>query len=125
MTPKEILTLIREKQVKAVDLRFTDFPGTWQHVTTPAANIEESTFEEGIGFDGSSIRGWQAINESDMLVVPVPETAFVDPFCQHRTLTLICNIQDPLTRQDYARDPRNIARKAASYLKQTGLAEVA
>jgi glutamine synthetase len=125
VTPREILALIREKEIRAVDLRFMDFPGLWQHFTIPADILDESTFEEGIGFDGSSIRGWQAINESDMLVVPVPATAFIDPFCQHRTLTMICNIQEPTTREDYARDPRNIARKAANYLRQTGIADVA
>ena len=75
MTPKEVLALIREKEVRAVDLRFMDFPGLWQHFTIPAETLDENTFEEGLGFDGSSIRGWQAINESDMLVVPVPETS--------------------------------------------------
>lgn len=125
MTPREILALIREKEIRAVDLRFMDFPGLWQHFTIPAETLEENTFEEGLGFDGSSIRGWQAINESDMLVVPVAETAFIDPFCQARTLTLLCNILDPLTREDYTRDPRNVARKAANYLRQTGIADVA
>src|SRR5258707_5031940 len=96
MTPKEVLALIREKEVKAVDLRFMDFPGLWQHFTIPAEALDEAVFEEGRGFDGSSIRGWQAINESDMLVLPVADTAFIDPFCKDRTLTLICNIQDPL-----------------------------
>src|SRR5205823_333844 len=95
VTPKEVLALIREKEVKAVDLRFMDFPGLWQHFTIPADELKEGTFEEGLGFDGSSIRGWQAINESDMLVMPVPETAFLDPFCKDMTLTMICNIQDP------------------------------
>ena len=85
MTPKEVLALIREKEVKAVDLRFMDFPGLWQHFTVPAETLSESTFEEGLGFDGSSIRGWMAINESDMLVIPVPDTAFLDPFCTSRT----------------------------------------
>ncbi len=125
MTPREILALIREKEIRAIDLRFMDFPGLWQHFTIPAETLEEVTFEEGLGFDGSSIRGWQAINESDMLVVPVPETAFIDPFCQARTLTLLCNILDPLTREDYSRDPRNVARKAVNYMRQTGLADVA
>ena len=82
MTPKEVLALIREKEVKAVDLRFMDFPGLWQHFTIPAHQLEETYFEDGLGFDGSSIRGWQAINESDMLVVPQPDTAFIDPFCR-------------------------------------------
>jgi glutamine synthetase len=125
MTPKEVLTLIREKQVKAVDLRFVDFPGTWQHVTTPATNIEESTFEEGVGFDGSSIRGWQAINESDMLMMPDPATAFIDPFFKETTLVMTCSIKDPLTHQDYSRDPRFIARKSINYMQSSGVADTA
>ena len=125
MTPKEVLALIREKEVKAVDLRFMDFPGLWQHFSIPAEILTEHTFEEGLGFDGSSIRGWQAINESDMLVLPQPDTAFLDPFCNDVTLTMICNIQDPLTKEDYSRDPRNVARKAVNYMKSTGLADVA
>jgi glutamine synthetase len=125
VTPKEVLALIREKEVRAVDLRFMDFPGLWQHFTVPAETVEESTFEEGLGFDGSSIRGWQAINESDMLVMPVPDTAFLDPFCKDTTLTMVCNIQDPLTKEDYSRDPRNVARKAVNYMKRTGIADTA
>ena len=125
MTPKEVLALIREKEVKAVDLRFMDFPGLWQHFTIPADALGEDTFEEGLGFDGSSIRGWQAINESDMLVLPVPESAFLDPFCKEATLTMVCNIQDPLTKEDYSRDPRNVARKAVNFMKATGVADTA
>src|SRR5215204_3928172 len=125
ITPKEVLAMCREKEVRAVDMRFMDFPGLWQHFTIPATALEESTFEEGLGFDGSSIRGWKAINESDMLVVPVPETAFLDPFCAEPTLTIICNIQDPLTKEDYTRDPRNVARKSINYMKQTGIADIA
>jgi len=125
MKPKEVLALIKEKEIRAVDLRFMDFPGIWQHFTIPSEEMEESIFEEGLGFDGSSIRGWQAINESDMLVIPQAETAFVDPFTATPTLTIICNIQDPLTREDYSRDPRNIARKAVNYMKAQGLADVA
>ena len=106
VTPKEVLALIREKEVRAVDLRFMDFPGLWQHFTIPAEELDEQTFEEGKGFNGSSIRGWQAINESDMLVKPVPETAFIDPFCKDKTLTILCNIHDPLTGEEYTRDPR-------------------
>src|SRR5438876_1579085 len=102
-----------------------DFPGLWQHFTIPAEALDEGVFEEGLGFDGSSIRGWQAINESDMLVLPVPETAFIDPFCQVTTLTMICNIQDPPPREDYTRDPRNVARKAVNYMKSTGIADTA
>jgi glutamine synthetase len=125
MTPREILAFIREKEVKAIDLRFMDFPGQWQHFTIPAENLTENTFEDGLGFDGSSIRGWQAINESDMLVKPVPDTCFIDPFCRETTLTLICNIHDPLTDEDYTRDPRNVARKAVNYMKATGIADAA
>jgi len=117
------LALCREKNVKAIDLRFMDFPGLWQHFTIPVGKLDESIFSDGIGFDGSSIRGWQAINESDMLVVPQPETAAIDPFCELPTLMMICNIQDPITREDYSRDPRNIARKAADYLKETQIAD--
>ena len=125
MTPREVLALCREKDVKAVDLRFMDFPGLWQHFTIPVSKLDEDTFEDGLGFDGSSIRGWQAINESDMLVVPQPETAWIDPFTELTTLAMICNIQDPITREDYSRDPRNVARKAVNYLKSTGIADTA
>ena len=125
MTPKEVIALCREKEVVAVDLRFVDFPGTWQHFTIPAKHLDEDVFEDGWGFDGSSIRGWQAINESDMLVVPQPETAVLDPFTDLNTLAMICNIQDPITRADYSRDPRNIARKAVNYLTSTGIADTA
>jgi len=123
VTPKEVLALCRERNVKAVDLRFMDFPGLWQHFTIPVDKLSEDVFEEGLGFDGSSIRGWQAINESDMLVVPQPETAVMDPFCALPTLSMICNIQDPITREDYTRDPRNVARKSVNYLKSTGIAD--
>jgi glutamine synthetase len=123
MKPQEVLALCREKNVKAVDLRFMDFPGLWQHFTIPVNKLDTDVFEDGLGFDGSSIRGWQAINESDMLVVPQPETAFIDPFTVLPTLVMICNIQDPLTREDYSRDPRNVARKAVNYLKSTRIAD--
>jgi glutamine synthetase len=124
MTPREVLALCREREIKAIDLRFMDFPGTQKHFTIPLQALTEESFEEGFGFDGSSMHGWQSINESDMLVVPQSETAIVDPF-QKQTLTMICNIQDPITREDYAKDPRNVARKAERYMKSTGLAEVA
>jgi glutamine synthetase len=123
VTPREILAFIREKEVKAVDLRFMDFPGIWQHFTIPAEALDENVFLDGIGFNGSGIRGWKSINEADMLVVPEPNTAFIDPFCRETTLTLICNIQDPLTKEDYTRDPRNVARKAVNYMKETGIAD--
>jgi len=124
MTPREVLALCREREIKAVDLRFMDFPGTQKHFTIPQQALTEASFEDGLGFDGSSIRGWKAINESDMLVVPVPETAMVDPFMRS-TLAMTCNIQDPLTREDYPKDPRNVARKAENYMKSTGIADTA
>jgi len=123
MKPREVLAMCREKEVKAVDLRFADFLGAWQHFTIPVGKLEEDTFDDGLGFDGSSIRGWQAINESDMLLVPVPDSAFVDPFAVIPTLVMVCNVQDPITREDYSRDPRNVARKAVNYLKSTGIAD--
>lgn len=123
MTPQEVLAMIREKDIKAVDFRFMDFPGVWQHFTIPSGKLDESVFEDGLGFDGSSIRGWQTINESDMLLMPVPDTTFVDPFVELPTIGMICNVQDPITREDYTRDPRNVARKAVNYLKSTGIAD--
>jgi len=125
MTPKEVLALCREKDVKAVDLRFTDFPGRFLHLTIPVDRLTEEVFEEGLGFDGSSVRGWQAINESDMLIVPQPDTAFFDPFPETPTMVLIGNIHDPLTREDYSRDPRNVARKAVNHLLSTSIADTA
>lgn len=102
-----------------------DFPGLWQHFTIPVSGLDADVFSNGLGFDGSSIRGWQAINESDMLVVPDPATAFIDPFTELQTLAMICNIQDPITREDYTRDPRNVARKSVNYLQSTGIADTA
>ncbi len=124
-SPADVVKFIKEENVEIVDLRFMDFPGLWQHFSVPPREIEEDTFEEGVGFDGSSIRGWQAINESDMLVKPVPTTAFLDPFLAAKTLTMICNICDPVTGEDYTRDPRNIARKAENYIKSLGIADTA
>ena len=124
-TPKDVMALIKEEGVQVVDLRFMDFPGIWQHFSIPSREFEEATFEEGLGFDGSSIRGWQAINESDMLVKPVPETAFLDPFFAAKTLVISCNICDPVTGEDYSRDPRNIGRKAENYVKSLGMADTA
>lgn len=123
-SPREVLALCREREIRAVDLRFMDFPGTQKHFTIPVTALTEKSFEDGFGFDGSSIRGWQAINESDMLVVPDSGTAIVDPFMS-QTLVMTCNIQDPITREDYAKDPRNVARKADNYLRSTGLADTA
>ncbi len=124
-TPADVRQMMKEHAIEAVDIRFMDFPGLWQHFSVPPHEMEEDAFEEGLGFDGSSIRGWQSIHQSDMCVVPDPDTAFIDPFTEHPTLVLIGNIVDPITRQDYSRDPRNVARKAESYLKSTGIADTA
>src|SRR6266403_921011 len=122
MTPKQVLQMIKEKGVVMVDLKFIDLLGTWQHFTAPISEFkDEAAFEEGLGFDGSSIRGWQAIDASDMLVIPDPDTAVMDPFTKDPTLSLIANISAPITRADYSRDPRNISRKAEAYLKSTGV----
>jgi glutamine synthetase len=125
MTPKEVLSMAKENGAVVVDLRFMDFPGLWQHFTVPISELEESSFEDGFGFDGSSIRGWQPIHASDMLVVPDATTAKMDPFYEAPTLVLICNIVDPVTREPYTRDPRNIAQKADTYLKSSGIGDVA
>jgi glutamine synthetase len=125
VTPKEVLAWIRQEAVRAVDLRFMDFPGSWKHFTIPSERLDEASFEDGFGFDASSVRGWQQINESDMLVLPVSESAFIDPFRQERTLNMFCNILDPITREDYTRDPRNVARKAEVYMRSTGIADTA
>jgi glutamine synthetase len=125
MTPKEVLDMAKENGAKVVDLRFMDFPGLWQHFTVPISELAESSFEDGFGFDGSSIRGWQPIHASDMLVVPDATTAKMDPFYEAPTLVLICNIVDPITREAYSRDPRNIAQKAEAYLKSSGIGDIA
>ncbi len=123
-TPADVVQMANESGVKMVDLRFTDLFGTWQHFSVPARELSEEMFEEGVGFDGSSIRGFQAIQESDMILIPDPTTAFVDPFLEVPTLAIICDVYDPITRQPYTRDPRYIARKAEAYLRQTGIADV-
>ncbi len=125
MKPKDVMSLIKEKSIRAVDLRFTDLPGLWQHFTVSSREFAEDVFDEGIGFDGSSIRGFQAIQESDMLLVPDPTSAFVDPFAAAPTLVLICDVRDPVTGESYSRDPRYIATKAEQYLKSTGIADTA
>lgn len=125
MTPKEVLALCREKDVKVVDLRFTDLPGRFQHLTIPVDRLTEDVFEDGLGFDGSSVRGWQVVNESDMLIIPQPDTAFFDPFPETPTMVLLGNVCDPLTREEYSRDPRFVARKSVNYLLSTGIADTA
>jgi len=123
MTPKEVIEFAKKNKAKVVDLRFLDFPGLWQHFTVPMSELKESSFEDGYGFDGSSIRGWQEIHHSDMLVVPDPTTAKMSPFFEVPTLVLIGNIVDPVTREQYTRDPRYIAQKAEAYLKNTGIGD--
>ncbi len=125
MTPKDVLKKIEEEDIKIVDLRFIDLIGTWQHFSVPAHVIEEDVFEDGLGFDGSSIRGWKSIDESDMLVVPDASTAFLDSFTEEKTLNIICDIVDPITREHYQRHPRAVAKKAEEYLKSTGIADTA
>ena len=124
-TPAEVMAFARENDCEILDLRFADLPGIWQHVSYPIGMLDEESFEDGFGFDGSSIRGWQAISESDMLIVPDPDTAFVDPFNQVPTLCVVCNILDPITKQHYERDPRWIAQKAEKYLQYTGTGDTA
>jgi glutamine synthetase len=124
-TPLDVLKLAKESGAKILDLKFMDFPGLWQHFSTPISALTEASFEEGFGFDGSSIRGWQAINESDMLVMPDPATAIIDPFLAPATLSLVCDVADPITKQRYSRCPRSIAQKAEAYLKSTGIADIA
>jgi glutamine synthetase len=124
MTSKEVLEFAKKNKVVMVDLKFVDFPGTWQHFTIPIEELTESVFTEGSGFDGSSIRGWQAIQASDMMVVPDPNTAVLDPFTNVPTLSMVCNIVDPITRENYSRDPRYVAQKAEKYLKQTKIGDI-
>ena len=125
MTPKEVINFAKKNNSEMVDLKFMDLLGTWQHFTVPISELEENLFEDGLGFDGSSIRGWQAINASDMLVIPDPTTTVMDPFTAHPTVTMICNIVDPITKEKYSRDPRNIAQKAEAYLNSTGIGDTA
>ena len=123
MTPKEFFEFAQKHGANMVDLKFTDLLGTWQHCTFPVDTWDEDTFEEGVGFDGSSIRGWQDIHQSDMLAVPDAATVKIDPFFEKPTVSVTANIVDPETREDYERDPRHVARKATEYLKETGIAD--
>ncbi|HEX5615094.1 MAG TPA: type I glutamate--ammonia ligase [Acidimicrobiia bacterium] len=124
-TPSDVLRLIRDHDIEVIDFRFCDLPGLMQHFSVPAHELSEDGFEEGFGFDGSSIRGFQEIQESDMLLFPDPNTAVIDPFTEHPTLNLNCFVRDPLTGEPYTRDPRFIVQKAADYLQSTGLADTA
>src|SRR6202030_615501 len=122
-TPKNVMKMIKDNDVKYVDFRFTDPRGKWQHVTTDVSTIEEDTFSEGIMFDGSSIAGWKAIHESDMQLMPDPESACIDPFYAETTMVLVCDTLEPLTGEPYNRDPRSIARKAEGLVKSMGVGD--
>jgi glutamine synthetase len=124
-TPDEVLALARDEGVEIVDFRFCDLPGLMQHFSAPAHELSADAFEEGLGFDGSSIRGFQEIQESDMILVPDPKTALIDPFRAHKTLNVNCFVRDPITLESYSRDPRYVAKKAEDHLVSTGLADTA
>ena len=123
MTPEDVIKLIADEGIEIIDLKFTDLPGTLQHVGVPPNEVTESLFADGTGFDGSSIRGFQTIDESDMLLVPDPNTAVIDPVYNIKTLSLLCNIRDPLTGSDYTRDPRYVSQKAEAYLASSGIGD--
>jgi glutamine synthetase len=130
MKPEEILAYIKKNDIQIVDLKFNDLPGMWQHFSIPSTELVDADdpthgiWVDGLGFDGSSIRGFQKIQESDMILIPDPSTAVLDPACEVPTLSLICDIHDPLTKKPYSRDPRFIAKKAEKYLKATGIADI-
>ncbi|MCH1416186.1 MAG: type I glutamate--ammonia ligase [Gammaproteobacteria bacterium] len=124
-TPSELLKEIKDLDVKMVDMRFTDMPGTTHHFTIPIKFLNEDIFEDGLGFDGSSVRGFQAIENSDMIVTPDVTTAYIDPFFSEKTIVFYCDIKDPITKESYTRDPRNIAKKAEGYLKTSGIGDTA
>ncbi|MGY8761000.1 MAG: type I glutamate--ammonia ligase, partial [Nitrospinaceae bacterium] len=125
MTPQEAVDYAKKNNARVVDVKFTDLLGSWQHFSVPMSEFKESLFDEGLGFDGSSIRGWQAINASDMIVIPDSTTTVMDPFTKEATVSIIGNIVDPVTKEKYSRDPRNIAQKAEAYLKSTGIGDTA
>lgn len=125
MTPKEVLAFAKANKAEMVDFKFVDFLGSWQHFATPISEFTEAIFEEGSGFDGSSIRGWKAINDSDMLVIPDPKTAIMDPFTKIPTLSVVCNIKDPILNKSYDKDPRYVAQKAEDYLRASGIGDTA
>jgi glutamine synthetase len=122
-SPEDLLKTIKDEKIEMIDLRFTDIPGLWQHFSVPPRALDRDAIVDGVGFDGSSIRGFQEIQESDMLVVPDPNTAFADPFAEAPTLCLICNIRDPVTGESYSRDARYVAQKAETYLTGTGIGD--
>ncbi|MGD9823376.1 glutamine synthetase beta-grasp domain-containing protein, partial [Desulfobacter sp.] len=123
MTPKDVLAMAKENDVKVVDIRYMDFIGTWQHFSVPVSELTEASFEDGFGFDGSSMRAWQNIDNSDMNVIPEAGTAKIDPFFKVPTLVVLGNIHDPITGEGYSRDPRGIAKRAETYIKSTGIGD--
>ena len=123
MTPKEFFEFAKKNDAEMVDLKFCDLLGTWQHCSYPIDTLDEGIFEDGLGFDGSSIRGWQGIEASDMLAVPDAESAVIDPFFAKPTVSVLANIVDPITKENYPKDPRNVAKKGLAYLAQTGIAD--
>jgi glutamine synthetase len=124
-SPEDVLKTIKDNKIEMIDLRFADLPGLWQHFSVPPRALNLDSFAEGVGFDGSSIRGFQEIQESDMMVIPDPTTAFLDRFTEAPTLALICNIRDPITGESYSRDVRYVAQKAEAYLKETAVGDAA
>src|SRR6516162_11149020 len=123
-TAGDVMKFAKDNKIEIVDLKFCDVPGLWQHFSVSANEFGEDVFEDGIGFDGSSIRGFQTIDESDMLLVPDPDSATIDPVLSHKTLFLICDVIDPITREPYSRDARFIAKKAEEHLRKSGIADV-
>ena len=129
-TPEDVKKIIIENHLKIIDFKFNDLPGLWQHFSVPAEDflddkaLGKSIWKEGIGFDGSSIRGFKKIQESDMILIPDPTTAVIDPVCQIATLSIVCDIYDPITKEPYSRDPRFIAKKAEAFLKKSGIADI-
>src|SRR5262250_1487943 len=121
-SPSDVMKLMKDSNVEIVDVRFCDLPGLMQHFSIPAHELSADSFEDGLGFDGSSIRGFQEIQESDMILVPDPNTAVIDPFRTHKTLNINCFVRDPITLEPYSRDPRYVAKKAEDHLVSTGLA---
>ena len=123
--PADVVRMLSDENIEIVDIRFCDLPGLMQHFSIPAHELTEEVFDEGLGFDGSSIRGFQEIQESDMILLPDPSTAVIDPFRQHRTLNVNCFVRDPVTGEPYTRDPRYVSKKAEDYLTSTGIADTA
>jgi glutamine synthetase len=124
-SPRQLLQFIKQQKIEFVDLRFMDFPGLPQHCTYPVSELTERSFSHGVGFDGSSVRGWEGLNESDMLLLPVAETAVIDPFLDRPTVAMLCDIRDPVTKREYSRSPRSVARKCEAFLKKSGVADEA